>query len=71
MARYHTRSGGHPWHYTLTNIRCEAGVSRKELAAKAGVHPSTVWRVETGEQPPSQGLLDAYGELAKWIGEKG
>ena len=64
MARYRPRKGNH-WYDTLTNIRCEAGVSRKELAARAGLDPSTVWRVETGEQPPDQGLLDAYGELAK------
>ena len=70
MARYHTRSGGHPWHYTLTNIRCEAGVSRKEMAAKAGVPPSTVWRVEKGEQPPSQELLNLYGELARRRGDE-
>ena len=64
MARYHPRQGIH-WHYTLTNIRYEAGVSRKELAAQAGVDPSTVWRVETGEHGPSQELVNLYGELAR------
>ena len=63
MARYRPRSGTH-WNDCLTNIRCEAGVSRAELAASVGVDPSTVWRVEQGEHGPSQELLDAYGLLA-------
>ena len=63
MARYRPRQGLR-WYDTLTNIRCEAGVSRTDLAARAGLDPSTIWRVETGAQGPSQGLLDAYGLLA-------
>ena len=64
MARYRFRAGI-KWYDTLTNIRCDAGVSRKDLAARAGVDPSTVWRVEAGEWPASQELLNVYGELAR------
>ena len=65
MARYRPRPRPGHWFDTLANIRCEAGVSRADLAAQVGVDKSTIWRVETGEQRPSQAVLDAYGEMAK------
>jgi len=64
MARYHFENST-PWYKTLANIRCEAGISRADLAAVVGCDKSTVWRVEHGEQPPSQELIDAYGALAR------
>lgn len=46
--------------------RYEAGLSIDEAAARSGVHPRTVRRIETGETvTPSAGvarkLADAYG----------
>ena len=64
MARYRSRSGLHYWD-TLTNIRCDAGVSRAELAASVGVSYSTVYDIEQGRRSPTQSILDAYGRLAR------
>jgi len=64
MARYRPRPGVHWWD-TLTNIRCEAGLSRAELAASLDVHYSTIYSIEKGHQTPSQAVLDWYGVLAE------
>ena len=63
MARFRPRKGLRYWD-TLTNIRCEAGVSRAEMAAMTGVDPSTIYSIEKGYQTPSQAVLDAYGKMA-------
>ena len=65
MARYRPRPHPGRWFDTLCNIRCEAGVSRAELAAQAGVDKSTIWRIEMGEWPPSQAVITEYGKLAE------
>jgi len=64
MAAYRPRKSLHYWD-TLTNIRCEAGVTRAKLAASVDVDRSTIWRIETGEIRPSQVILNAYGALAR------
>lgn len=38
-------------------VRIRAGLSRYELAAAAGVDPTTVYRIEGGDQPPRMATL--------------
>lgn len=64
MVRYKPRAGIH-WFDALCNIRCEAGMSRAELAAMVELSAYTIGAVERGEQQPSQALVDAYGRLAR------
>ena len=66
MAKYRPRSGTH-WNDCLTNIRCEAGVSRRELADMAGVSYDTIYEVETGNRSPNQAVIDAFGRLAEGL----
>ena len=64
MARYKPRKGGH-WFDVLTNLRCDAGVSRAELAATSGVNYAFIYEVERGERHISQHVLDEYGKIAE------
>ena len=59
MARYKPRKGDH-WYDALTNIRCEAGISRAELAATCEVTYAVIYDVERGSKYPPQDVLDQY-----------
>lgn len=47
------------------DLRRRAGYSRPQFAARTGVTEWTIQAVEKGTQPPSQDLLNFYGELAR------
>jgi DNA-binding XRE family transcriptional regulator len=49
----------------LQSIREEAGVSVRELAAAAEVSPDTIYRIESGKRPDTQGILLVYGRLVR------
>ena len=66
MAHYRPRRTSHWWD-VLCNVRCEAGLSRRELAARVGVHYSTIYEIEQGYQRPSQAALNSYGALAEGL----
>lgn len=44
-------------------FRAEAGISRKDLAARVGVHPQTVGYLERGDYKPSLDLAMRIAEL--------
>ncbi len=50
---------------SIRDLRYERGLTYRELAAKAGVNYSTIWRIEHGERGGSVALLkriaDALG----------
>lgn len=54
------RRGAHttPRRSRLRGVRERAGFSIRELADRAHVAPSTVWRIETGRLDPTVGMLD-------------
>jgi transcriptional regulator with XRE-family HTH domain len=64
MARYKPRTGNH-WYDVLTNLRCEAGISRAELAASCGVSPGWIAEIERGSKGIPQHVLNQYGRLAE------
>ena len=64
MARYRPRRTNH-WYDVLCNIRCEAGLSRAELAAALELSYDTIYEIEQGRRSPAQNILDAYGVLAE------
>ena len=64
MASYRPRTGHH-WFDVLTNLRCEAGISRADLAAKCEVTPGFIAEVEQGVKAVPQHVLDQYGKIAE------
>ena len=43
---------------TIKTIREEQGLSRRELAEKLGIKPSSLWKVETAHVYPKKATID-------------
>ena len=54
----------------LRGLRLAAKLTQAQLGEQSGVLGDTVWRVEDGDQPAPQGLLDAYGRLARNVEDR-
>jgi transcriptional regulator with XRE-family HTH domain len=54
------------WAAYLKRLMAAAGIKGPDLAQRLGIHPSTVWRWETGKQKPeSPAAPEAIAELFK------
>lgn len=50
-------------------IREFAGITRPELASALGVHPSDIYRWETGRRVPRPDLAERYGQCLARLGD--
>ena len=51
----------------LLKNRTDTGMSQRELAKNAGLHPTTIGKIETGERGMS---LETFCKLANWLEEE-
>jgi transcriptional regulator with XRE-family HTH domain len=49
----------------LQRVRVEQGLTQKEVAEKAGIHPNTVARLERGKMEPSWQLVLAISKALR------
>ena len=54
LQEYHKHIGAN-----IKAIRLDRGLTQRRLAFLCGVNPRTLRRLESGDRPPSWGLLDA------------
>lgn len=53
----------------ITRIRKSKGWSQAELARRAGIHPSSLSRIESGEEPPYRGRALRLADALGWAGD--
>lgn len=58
-------------HLTLREARDQSGLTADQVAEKADIHRTTLYRVESGEQLPSRevarALFDLYRGKVPWV----
>jgi ribosome-binding protein aMBF1 (putative translation factor) len=64
-AEYETLAPGFEVSAELTRARIRAGLSQTELAARMGISPSAIARLESGQTLPSTKTLLRFAEATK------